>query len=48
MQNIGKDICCNCGETNKECVELELLWMFKYTLCQRCVSKAFRSFIKGK
>jgi hypothetical protein len=45
---VSKDVCSNCGDVNNECVELRLLWVFKYKLCQRCVSKAFRSFVKGK
>lgn len=44
---VSKDVCSNCGKQNAECVELKLLWVLKYKLCQSCVSKAFRSFKKG-
>ena len=40
--------CCNCGKKNAECAKFKLLWLFEYKVCQSCVSKAFRSFVKGK
>ena len=40
--------CFNCSTTNKECVELNLLFIVKYKLCQSCVSKSFRSFSKDR
>lgn len=44
---VSKDVCGNCGKQNSECVEFRFLWIFKYRVCQSCISKAFRSFIKG-
>lgn len=45
---VVKDVCSNCGKQNAECVEMKLLWIMKYRVCQSCVSKAFRSFSKDK
>ena len=45
---IEKDVCSNCGKVNAECAKFSLLWFFKYSVCQACISKAFRSFSKGK
>ena len=44
-----KDVCDNCGDINAECVVLKgIIWFTSYKLCQSCVSKSFRSFVKGK
>lgn len=40
--------CDNCGNDNKELVVLKGLLFGKYYLCQKCVSKSFRSFNKDK
>lgn len=40
--------CCNCGEHNTEYAKFKLFWVFSYKVCQKCVSKAFRGFTKGK
>lgn len=45
---VSKDVCSHCGKQNAECVEFKLLWILKYKVCQSCISKAFRSFSKGK
>lgn len=44
---VTEGTCCHCGNTNKERVGFKL-WVFKYHVCQSCISKAFRSFTKGK
>lgn len=44
--SVSKDVCSNCGKVNAECAEFKLLWIFKYKVCQSCISKAFRSFKK--
>lgn len=44
--------CSHCGKGNSECAvfEKKVLWIFtvEVPICQSCVSKAFRSFKKGK
>lgn len=49
---IKKSECAHCGLVNDECAvfEKKLLWVFtvEVPVCQSCVSKAFRSFKKGK
>ena len=44
--------CNNCGKDNKEVAVFhkKILGLFKVKVqvCQSCVSKAFRSFIRGK
>jgi len=40
--------CCNCGKNNTEYAKFKLFWVFSYTVCQSCISKAFRNFVKDK
>lgn len=44
--------CANCGKVNTECVGFKKTTMFIFKseqyICQTCISKAFRSFKKGK
>ena len=45
---VEKDVCSHCGAVNNECAKFSLFWIFKYSVCQRCISKAFRSFNRAK
>ena len=40
--------CCNCHKTNTEFYTFKLLWVIDYNVCQACVSRAFKGFVKGK
>jgi hypothetical protein len=44
--------CSHCGKANNECAVFEkkvlLVFTVEVPICQSCVSKAFRSFVKGK
>lgn len=52
MIKIENKNCDHCGKANKECAVFnkKILWVFSVdvVICQSCISKAFRSFKKGK